>query len=138
MAGSEESIDKDKRELIAALDATRVELADDFDDVGELLNIPGQIRESFQDDKWKWLGGALVAGLVTGLLIGPSRRKNSSKTRLSGGKPSLNGAPPAKRSLVMLAMGSLARGGFELARPALTKMARDAVEKWTNSHLPKQ
>lgn len=136
MAGSESSIEEKKRTLIASLDESRRDLVIDFDEVGDFLNIPSQIRDSFHGGKWKWLGVALVAGVVTGFVALPKKGlKRALKEQIKGSpKPKASSKGP----MVGAILASLAKGGFALARPTLTKMATEAVEKWAKGMSPKQ
>ncbi|MEM1294896.1 MAG: hypothetical protein AAGH89_05990 [Verrucomicrobiota bacterium] len=136
MAGSESSIEEKKRTLIASLDESRNDLVIDFEEVGDFLNIPSQIRDSFHDGKWKWLGVVLVAGVATGFVVLPNKRlKRSLKEQIKGvAKVKDSGKGP----LVGMLLAGLAKGGFALARPTLTKMATEAVEKWAKGASAKQ
>tara|TARA_R110002096_G_scaffold206192_10_gene392392 strand:+ start:7840 stop:8250 length:411 start_codon:yes stop_codon:yes gene_type:complete len=136
MAGSESSIEEKKGALIASLDESRRDLVIDFEEVGDFLNIPGQIKESFHDGKWKWLGAVLVAGVVTGFLVLPKKgSKRPTKPRPQG-TAKVKG--PRKASMVGPILAGLVKGGIAMARPTLTKMATEAVENWAKGMSSKQ
>ncbi len=128
MARSEPTLEETKQQLIASLNESRREMVIEIDEVSGILNLPGQIKESFLGDQWKWLGGALAAGIAVGFLASPGKKGKRSKNVLHQAVK----APVSstKRSLILALAGTLARSGFDLAKPTLSKMAQDAVQKW--------
>jgi len=84
MDHAESSLQSQKTRLVDALDDCRAALQTSAEEVSSALDLPGQFRASFASGRWRWLAGALVAGVVSGFVL-VSRSRSRSKER--GPKP---------------------------------------------------
>jgi len=118
----------DKEELIATLDQSRAALFRDLGDVGRTLDLSSRFRSAYASRSWRWLAGALVAGVVTGLIL------PGGKTGPTAPSASPRRIPPAAPAI----LGFLARALFsQAAGPALARLAADQLDKWMNAALRK-
>lgn len=121
---------REKAALIRQLDRSREEGGDALDSLAAALDVPMQLGRSFQAGSWKWLAGALAVGTVVGLAMFPKKRPSK---RLGVQAAAKSG----KRALTLSILGALAQAAIALAKPALTKLAKDQIEKWVKGlHQP--
>lgn len=64
MAAQQSAFEWRKEELIERLAESRWELASHLDSTARSLNVVANVRRSFRENTWKWLFGAVAAGLI--------------------------------------------------------------------------
>jgi hypothetical protein len=115
-----------KRELIAALSQARTKLDVAGYDLHEALDFRTRIGRSLSENKWLWLGGAALAGLLIARL---PRRTRTVKVDAGGRK--VKGEDVAKVGAGL----AVAKMAFDLARPVLLKMAMNKLRPWVEKRF---
>ncbi len=116
-----------KIELVATLDQTRAALSRDLGQVGRTLNLSSQFRTSFASGRWRWLVGALVAGVATGIFLPLGRGKSKSGQSPAPARPVSSGL-----------LGTVARHLLVIAlEPPLVRFVGGQLDNWLRGVLRK-
>jgi hypothetical protein len=115
-----------KAELIAALGHARTKLDAAAGTLHQALDFPTRVGRSLTENKWLWLGGAAVFGVI--LARAPWR---SRKVSVNVGGKHIKGEDVAKTGAAL----ALAKIAFDLARPILLKLAMEKLRPWAEQRF---
>ena len=116
-----------KAELIAQLDAQRVQLSASARGLRRSADVGARVKASILQSRAVWFGGAALLGL---LLTRLRRPRQVFVDRQSGKK-----IQAAERTGLLLAVAKIA---FDLARPTLLRWASGKVSETLAQHLARQ
>ena len=115
-----ESSKPDKAALLAEIAASRADLASATEDLRAAMDLPTRAKQSLQENRGRWIGGAAVTGLLLTLL---RRRKKIVYVERSTAE-TLGAAGKAG----MLLAGLKLVGG--LAKPFAADLAKSRLASW--------
>lgn len=122
MAGREDR----KAELIRALSHARSKLDAAGGTLHQALDFRTRVGRSLSENKWLWLGGAAIVGVILAKL--PSRTRT---VKLDVGGKRVKGEDVAKTGAAI----AVAKVVFDLARPVLLKLAMEKLRPWAEKQF---
>lgn len=118
----------ERQRLLQEIEWSRRQLAADFSDLGQAVNVRERFRDAIRKHPAWWLGGGIVAGLALATLIAsPGRRSRGRK----GDDTGMLGT--AKRSLFLGLLGFAGKQILHFSEPALKHFAQQHIESWIES-----
>ncbi|MFT5465841.1 MAG: hypothetical protein ACI8UO_000937 [Verrucomicrobiales bacterium] len=115
-------LEREKTALKSQLARCRRDGAEALNGLGNALDLPRQLRDSFRTSGWKWIAGALAAGAAVSLLV--FRRS-----------PVKNGGGSSKRALAPFLIAPVAKSLFSLLKPMLSGFARKQFKRFFKKEL---
>jgi hypothetical protein len=122
MAGREDR----KAELILALGNARTKLDAAGGTLHQALDFRTRVGRSLTENKWLWLGGAAIVGVVLARLPGRTR-----KVKVDLGGKHVKAEDVAKTGVAV----AVAKLVFDLARPILLKLAMEKLRPWAEKRF---
>lgn len=115
----------ERARLLREIESSRRRLAGDLNGLGQAVNVRDRVLASVRQHPARWIGGGLLAGLVLSRTLLPGRRSRRDRLAEAGM------AQAAKRSLFLGLLGFAGKQILRLSEPALTRLARQEIERWT-------
>ena len=122
MAGREDR----KAELILALTHARTKMDAAGGTLHHALDFRTRVGRSLAENKWFWLGGAAIAGVVLARLPGRTR-----KVKVDLGGKHVKAEDVAKTGAAV----AVAKIVFDLVRPILLRVAMDKLRPWVEQRF---
>lgn len=110
----------DKAALLAEITASRREMASATESLKAAMDLPARARQSFSEHRGRWIGGAVVGGLLLTLLR--PRKKIVYMDRSTGQKIGTAGKAGAVLAGLKLAA--------TLAKPLVANIAQTRLSDW--------
>lgn len=120
---------EERQRLLREIETSRRQLAVDLSGLGQAVNVRQHFRDAVSSHPAWWIAGGLVVGLALAKIAVPSRR--TKRGTVEAGM-----ATAAKRSLFLGLLGFAGKQILRLSEPALTRLAQQELERWSQSRFP--